>query len=330
MSNASFDEEIKIDEILEHHGIKDMHWGVWNDETKRKYGYLPGKGRKKANPDKADNKPRIEVRTDQKHLSDRVREHYNKHMDKKRAASEAAAAQRKAAEQAAIEQQQKDDYYMRRYGISEERYLALKEATLNSHDPRVVIQGMKYLSDEELEAKITRLEKEGKIKTMAVNQRKEAASAKEAELKARQQTIPYRLAKIGVDAVKQQVVDPALKQVGQEATKALSSIGKKAVDGLQKNPDVKQAKKEVKQAVSEAKDAAAGSKLQSDANRVEAQKRKGKAEASNAAAEQQRQALRDQVNVETGRQMVEKILEMERSRQERDLRKLTDGEETKE
>ena len=27
-------------DYLAHHGVKGMHWGVWNDETKRKYGLL--------------------------------------------------------------------------------------------------------------------------------------------------------------------------------------------------------------------------------------------------------------------------------------------------
>ena len=34
-------------QYLMHHGVKDMHWGVWNDETKRKYGvYTSPKGDK--------------------------------------------------------------------------------------------------------------------------------------------------------------------------------------------------------------------------------------------------------------------------------------------
>lgn len=49
---------IKVDDdCLAHYGVKGMKWGVWNDETKRKYGELTGSGGGGGGGDDEDDRP---------------------------------------------------------------------------------------------------------------------------------------------------------------------------------------------------------------------------------------------------------------------------------
>lgn len=309
MSNATFQEKVKAEDVLEHYGVVGMKWGVHNEETQRKYGEIKSPGRKKStasdnskSPAKPDS---AQARTDQKTIASRVKEKYAQHKEIKARQQAEIEAKQKAVEDAARKKTAEDREIMTKFGVTREQYEAMRQATLNSNDPRVVIQGMKYLTDEELDAKITRLEKEGKVKSMAVQQRKEAAGAAKAEREARQQTIPYRLGQIAVQSAKSQFLDPTLREASKQVGGILAKQGQKALDGLKKDKSIENAKKETKQAAEKVKDESAKTKLAAEAARIEKDRKNLDAEKAKAAAVS---ADRErQIQIETGKAFVEAI-----------------------
>lgn len=277
MTNERFD-DFKIDEdYLAHHGILNMKWGVHNDETKRKYGELPGlrearklnapssestSSSKPANP-KA--KPSLAERGIAAVKQKRQEKKDAKEAERQKSIDEWNEHKRREAE---------DAEYQKKYGMSKEKYEALREATLRSHDPRVVAKGMRVLTDEELAAKIQRLEQEGKVRSAAAKARKEAAEARQAELNQKKQTLPYQLGSTAAKSVTNVVVNAATQKALKPVAEAvLSSVGKsgvKALESLKKHtkeeaPKVKEA---VKDTAATVKSEAATGKAQTEAARA--------------------------------------------------------------
>ena len=62
MSNATFEERVKPEEVLEHYGVPGMKWGVHKEETKIKYGELR-KGDQSASYERGENYPRGAILT---------------------------------------------------------------------------------------------------------------------------------------------------------------------------------------------------------------------------------------------------------------------------
>lgn len=145
---------------LEHHGIKNMKWGVWNEETRRKY--MGGTGRA---------------------MSAKMKELARKGKD-----SVNAFAKRKVDEykqQRADKKQQRIEQKEQRkeLGMTRQQYESLRKTTLRSHDPRVVAKGMRTLTDKELNDKLTRLQTEEKISKMATDLQKRRYEVKDARMK---------------------------------------------------------------------------------------------------------------------------------------------------
>lgn len=255
--DSTFDGEFKMDDSLEHHGTKGMHWGVWNDETKRKYGVLGPKRQQSSSPETAEpSKPKKNLAQKGVELVKQKRqEKVNKQLEAKRAEEEAAAAEEA--------KKARDAEVQAKYGLSAEKYEKLRNAALNSNDPTVVAKGMKFLTDDELNAKIDRLERESKIKSMAASQRTSEANAKKAELERKKQTLPYRLGEAAAKNIVNQVTGAALNKGVMPVVNAMSEsaakTGLKAVESIKKNaaaqkPAIDQAAKQAKQAVSDAKE----------------------------------------------------------------------------
>ena len=230
MSNTF--EEIKMEDALAHYGTKGMKWGVWNDETRRKY--LGGK------------------------ITNKIREKYQAKKDEKARAVEAEKLSQEEAAAKQAERAAKEKEVMDKYGVPLERYEALRKVALQSNDPRVVAKGMQFLTDEELNAKLTRMEKEAQVKKLDSSNRKNASEARRAELEARQKTIPYRIGKLAVESVRDNYVNPIIKE-GKDATvKAVRRTVDKAAKSVDRQVkeqiDAKTGKK--KSPVSEVKEAA--------------------------------------------------------------------------
>ena len=135
MNEERFDDIEVREESLSHYGTPGMKWYVHNDETKRKYGELPGIGRaKKAAADSSESvKPSLAERG-----IEIIKKRRQEKKDKQAAARQAAIDQ----ENEKKEKERLEAEYQRKYGMSKEKYDALREATLNSHDPRVVAKGI--------------------------------------------------------------------------------------------------------------------------------------------------------------------------------------------
>lgn len=304
MSNEQFD-DIKIDEEhLEHWGVLGMQWGVHNDETKRKYGELPGlREAKKANapssesttpakPDNPRSKPSLAERGVAAIKRKRQEKKDAKEAERQKSIDEWNEHKRREAEDLEIQ---------RKYGMTKEKYDALREVTLNSHDPRVVAKGMKVLTDDELAEKIKRLEQEGKVRSAAAKARKEAAEARTAELNHKKQTLPYQLGSTAAKAVTNVVVNAAtqkaLKPVAEAALSSLGKSGAKAIESLKKN-----VAQETPKVVEKVKDTAAEVKTEAAVGKAEAQtaRAKTKADATQKKADSQAGKSRTKSEVNAG------------------------------
>ena len=302
MSNATFEERVKPEEVLEHYGVIGMKWGVHNKETQRKYGELksPGQRQSPGENSKSSTKPQV---PESKSITSRVKQRYGAYKELKAQQKADAEAKQKAAEEAAKKKAAEDAEIIRKYGVTREQHEAIRQATLRSNDPRVVIQGMKHLTDEELDAKIARLEKENKVKGLAVQQRKDAAAAAKAEREARQQTIPYRLGQLAVNSAKTQFLDPTLRAASNEVSKALRVSGEKALNALKNDSSVKQAAKETKDAAEKVKDGAAKVKLETEAAKIKAERDKIAAERARMESDREKQ-----VKIAEGKALVDAIM----------------------
>lgn len=151
---------------IEHSGVKGMKWGVWNDETKRKYGigaktkakFTGGTDAAKATLKKAAEK--LNARATAKKAE--------------RASAKAAKKAERASAKAAKAQQRAELKAQRKeLGMSKKEFDKLRDQTLKSHDPKTVAKGMHTLTDAELQDKINRLYEEDRIASLATRREKE-------------------------------------------------------------------------------------------------------------------------------------------------------------
>lgn len=139
--------------VMEHHGTKGMKWGVWNEETRRKYlGGMRKAASAAASKVSKAAKAKVEDAKEQRKANATAREE--------------------------VRQQRKE------LGMTRKKYDKLRETTLKSHDPRVVARGMKTLTDKELDAKLERLRKEEQVSRMATDMTKRKSEASKARSEA--------------------------------------------------------------------------------------------------------------------------------------------------
>lgn len=150
----NFAESMSDQNAVGHSGVKGMKWGVWNDETKRKYGLG------------AKTKAKFTGGTDAaKSLLSRAASKINAKVSAKKSAI-ASSVEAKRQKKAELKAQRKE------LGMSRKDFDKLRETTLKSHDPRVIAKGMHTLTDDELKSKIKRLQEEDKIAKMATTREK--------------------------------------------------------------------------------------------------------------------------------------------------------------
>lgn len=144
---------------LAHHGIKGMKWGVWNAETAARYAGAIGRAIKK-NTKKLTNAV-SENRKERKRERERIKE-IEKQNKKDRKIKQ-------------MERKAFDKETRKKYHLSSKKYNELRKKTLDSNDPNVVKKGMHLLTDEELNNKVNRLQKENQIVNLAHLQEKNKA-----------------------------------------------------------------------------------------------------------------------------------------------------------
>ena len=151
----AFKMDMETSVSIEHSGVKGMKWGVWNDETKRKYG--------------------LGVKTKAKFAGgvDAAKATLKKAAEKLNAKATAKRAERATAKAAKAQQRAELKAQRKELGMSKKEFDKLRDQTLKSHDPKVVAKGMHTLTDDELKAKINRLYEEDKISSMATKREKE-------------------------------------------------------------------------------------------------------------------------------------------------------------
>lgn len=321
MTDAKFS-EIKmedLEEVLAHHGVKDMHWGIWNDETKRKYGVLGSSSSraKKAGDTSVDAKPdRPESATTKPSLVQRGKNAIdNKRQQKKEAEAEEA---RKAAEAEALQKAKaaEEAEIQRKYGMSKQDYEALREKTLNSHDPRVIAKGMHVLTDDELVGKINRLEKEQQVKSLATKSAQEAASQKKADFEKRQQSLAYKIGSDAAKSVANAAVNTAIQKgvnpLVSAVSGSLAKSGTKALDSLKKR--VGESAKPVSQSVKTAKETVASEAAVVKATAAQAKKPKGSKGSSQQSAGKKAATIRNDLNAGYGKELYDRMKAANRER----------------
>lgn len=162
----SFAESMNDQNAIEHHGTKGMKWGVWNDETKRKYGIGVRTKAKFAGGAEA-----------AKVVLSRAAAKINAKAETRKAARASAKAARKQ-QQAELKAQRKE------LGMTRKEFDKLRDTTLKSHDPKVIARGMHTLTDEELKNKLRRLQEEDKITKLSYSKQKQEYEVKAARNKA--------------------------------------------------------------------------------------------------------------------------------------------------
>ena len=192
---------------LAHHGVKGMKWGVWNSETAAR---------------------RAGVRQKTKNVK-------NTGSIKNRLPLDRLKALR------AVKGKEREEPV-----LSKEQIEKLRKTTLESNDPETVQKGMHLLTDEELRAKVDRMEQEARVRRLVYSNQKSEAEIKRIKNEARQKTLGYDIAKsAGTESIK--AVTKPIKNLSPK--KAMENEVKKGI----KKP-FKKAVKESGKAVEEALD----------------------------------------------------------------------------
>lgn len=201
---------------LEHHGTLGMKWGRWNEETRRRYMHLPRKAgslmKKGVN----------EVGSAAKKGADKVAK-------AAKGKAEASTVKREArkAEKAELNEQRKE------LGMTRAKYEKLREQTLKSHDPTVVAKGMHTLTDKELDAKITRLQKEETISKLATSKETRKHNERKARSEAIQANPAYKIGKQILDKKINQLLDQKVGDGGSKVVNdAKEEVKKVANEGV--------------------------------------------------------------------------------------------------
>ena len=301
-----------IEDILSHHGVKDMHWGVWNDETKRKYGVLGPKGRK-TNVDSPPIPKSDSPKQAKPSLVERGKNAINQKRQAKQDAKEAERKRIADEEAAAIAASKRDSEIRSKYGMSANEYDKLRNVTLNSHDPVVVAKGMKLLSDDELTAKIQRLEQEGRIKSLAETQKKQVSEARRAELQRKQQSLPYRLGESAAKTITGTVVNNITKNtigpITSAVSKSLGDSGVKALNSLKKHAtdEAPKVKSEIESTKATVKQETAVAKAEIQTAKNNAAQRKAKSSKAKSSSTTTVRSPKSEINEAFGRELYSRI-----------------------
>lgn len=212
---TTFSDAEKVDEYLEHYGVKGMKWGVWNSETQRKYS--GGLGRASNAMKSKMSSAAGNVARGAKGMTRFVG---NKVSAKAKSAA-AARATRKANKRQAEETRKE-------LGMSKKKYNQLRERTLKSHDPSVVAKGMHTLTDSELNEKINRLQREEIISKMGTSQQTRIANERKAKYEAFNSNILVKAGKQYADKYVEGKINQLLnpKDVKKTVQKATEKVEK--------------------------------------------------------------------------------------------------------
>ena len=147
--NKMISDAVVGEDYLEHYGVKGMKWGVWNAETRARYSHVAKRGLKASGQAAIRGAKAVKAATKNHMAVNKV----------KRAAKRQRAHDRRK--------------QRRELGMDPYKYAKLRNRTLKSHDPEVVMRGMHTLTDEELETKINRLQREDVVAKLAANRARE-------------------------------------------------------------------------------------------------------------------------------------------------------------
>ena len=151
----------RTEAYLEHYGIRGMKWGQWNSETRARY---LGLGRKLGS---AVSKKVGQAGDAATRGAALAKKHAAVAAVNAKNAAKAKVSEAKEARKAKRQQKDEIEAQRKELGMTKAKYEKLREQTLKSHDPRIVEKGMHTLTDDELNTKISRLQKEETISKMA-------------------------------------------------------------------------------------------------------------------------------------------------------------------
>lgn len=157
------------EDCLAHYGVQGMKWGVWNSETRARYSRAARKGFK---------------------ASGQMVVKGAKAVHAKSSARRSAAKARRADKRRRAHERRKQ---RRELGMDPIKYEKLRKQTLRSHDPEVIARGMHTLTDEELGAKIRRLQQEDVVAKMATSRAQDRHRTHQARNQALAANPIYRL-----------------------------------------------------------------------------------------------------------------------------------------
>ena len=186
---------LENDEHLEHYGVMGMKWGVWNAETRARYS------RAAKNGVKASGQVMLKgARAVHNASKRRVSQSRDKRTEKKR---RSADRRKQRAE----------------LGMDPYKYAKLRKKTLKSHDPAVVARGMHTLTDEELGAKIRRLQQEDVISRMAATRETDRHRVRQARNQALSANPVYKFGESYVKKAGDRLLDELLPKKGGKGKK---------------------------------------------------------------------------------------------------------------
>ena len=196
--NKMISDAVVGEDYLEHYGVKGMHWGVWNAETAARYSHVAKRGLKASG--------QAAVRG-----AKAVKKAVGNHMAVKKV------------ERAAKKQRAHDRAKQRReLGMDPYKYTKLRNRTLKSHDPEVVMRGMHTLTDDELEEKIKRLQREDVVAKLASSRAQDRHRVNQARSQAISANPAFRLG----EAYVKKAGDRALKSIFPKPEKGGSKNNK--------------------------------------------------------------------------------------------------------
>lgn len=193
---TTFSEE-EIEDLIEHSGVKGMKWGVWNEETRRKYQGGLGrasntmkaklsmakdsaeKGAVVAKRIASTSMKTVKVKTAKMAANSKARREVRKQrIQSFKDKTSARISKSKEKHQAAKEHRKEVNEQRKELGMPRDKYNKLRDRTLKSHDPSVIAKGMHTLTDDELNQKIDRLTRENKINQLSYEQQSKRAEVR--------------------------------------------------------------------------------------------------------------------------------------------------------